>query len=113
MTSELRPSPPRATRKKKFRLVGSWIYEVLLLYVLVIGAFFRFVGLDWGDYQYLHPDERFLVWVGTDIMPIGTPQEALGTPPNIVNNPAGRILRDFTYPDCKSWGGYFDASCSP
>ncbi len=101
------PAPPAPQKKR--RLVGPLIYEVLLLYVLVIGAFFRFVGIDWGDFQYLHPDERFLVWVGTDIMPISTSQEALGTPPNTINNP----WRAGSYPDCQSWGGYFDASCSP
>ncbi len=56
-------------------------------YILLIGAFFRFVGIQWGDFQYLHPDERFLVWVGADIQPIALPPEALGSPPNTVNNP--------------------------
>ena len=75
-------------------------------------AFFRYIGIQWGDFQYLHPDERFLIWVGTDIQPIGTPAEALGTPPNTINNP-WRANFPSAYPDCKSWGGYFDASCSP
>jgi YYY domain-containing protein len=95
--------------KKKIRWVTPMIYDVLLVYVLVFGAFFRYMGLEWGDWQYLHPDERFLVWVGTDIQPIGTPPEALGTPPNTDNN----HWRAGLYPDCQSWGGYFDASCSP
>ena len=30
----------------------------------------RFRGLFWGEYQYLHPDERFMIWVGTDISPV-------------------------------------------
>lgn len=43
--------------------------DLFLLLILGLAAFFRFSGLYWGEYQYLHPDERFLVWVGTDISP--------------------------------------------
>jgi hypothetical protein len=45
----------------------GWILEILLLIILIAGAYLRFVGLDWGEYQYLHPDERFLVWVASDM----------------------------------------------
>ena len=105
VTPEL-PSPPT---KKKIRWVTPLIYELLLAYILVIGIGLRYVGIWWGDWQYLHPDERFLVWVGTDIQPPGLTPETLGTPPNISNNP----WRAGNYPDCQAWGGYFDASCSP
>src|SRR5512143_3823126 len=107
------PSHPAApTPKKKIRWVTPLIYEVLLAFVLVIGMGLRFVGIEWGDWQYLHPDERFLVWVGSDIQPIGTPQDQLSAPPTTANNP-WRVSPTYTYPDCQSWGGYFDASCSP
>ena len=109
MPDNLSQPPP----KKKIRWVTPLIYDVLLLYVLVIGGLFRFVGIRWGDYQYLHPDERFLIWVGADIQPIGTSPEVLGTPPNTVNNPVEGRLSAAHLPDCKDWGGYFDASCSP
>jgi YYY domain-containing protein len=46
------------------------LLDILLLAVLLAGAYFRFVGIDWGEFTYLHPDERFLVWVGTDITPM-------------------------------------------
>jgi YYY domain-containing protein len=88
------------------------IFDVLLLYVLFIGGLFRYMGITWGDWQYLHPDERFLVWVGADIQPIGTPPEALGSLPNSTDIPYRAAFGD-DYPDCKAWGGYFDASCSP
>ncbi len=103
------PSQPAS---KKIRWVTPLIFNILLLYVLLFGGLFRFVGLTWGDWQYLHPDERFLIWVGTDIQPIGTPAEALGPPPNSDNIPYRAAFGD-AYPDCKTWGGYFDASCSP
>jgi len=47
-----------------------WIFVVLLICVLIVGAYLRTRGLNWGEYQYLHPDERFLIWVGTDISPV-------------------------------------------
>lgn len=41
-----------------------------LISILLVGAYLRFIGLNWGEYQYLHPDERFLIWVGSDISPV-------------------------------------------
>ncbi len=41
-----------------------------------------------------------------------TPAEALGSPPNSTDTPYRASFGD-AYPDCKAWGGYFDASCSP
>jgi len=53
------------------KLKRTSLYPILLLIgVLLVGAYLRFVGIRWGEYQYLHPDERFLVWVGTDISPV-------------------------------------------
>ncbi|HSF81600.1 MAG TPA: DUF2298 domain-containing protein [Anaerolineales bacterium] len=97
-----------SSRQRRQRL----IFDLLLLCVLLIGAYFRLVGIDWGEYQYLHPDERFLVWVGTDIQPIGTAPERLGPPPTVDSMP-WRAAYPEQLPDCSEWGGYFDASCSP
>ncbi len=112
MTDSMPDNLPQPAPKKKIRWVTPLIYDVLLVFILFIGAFFRFIGIQWGDYQYLHPDERFLISVGADMQLISAPPEALGTPPNTVNNP-WRVSPTYTYPDCKDWGGYFDASCSP
>ncbi len=112
MTDVLTAPPVKPAQRKKIRWVTPLIYDVLLLFILVIGGILRFIGIDWGEFQYLHPDERFLIWVGTDIFPIGTPDSAIGTPPNTVNN-SWRASYPDAYPDCKAWGGYFDASCSP
>lgn len=49
----------------------SWVWDVLLVLALLAAAYFRFTGLDWGDYRFLHPDERFLIWVTADIRPTG------------------------------------------
>jgi hypothetical protein len=91
---------------------STLIFDILLGLVLLVGAYFRLVGLDWGEYQYLHPDERFLVWVGTDIQPVGSPQERLGPPPSVATIDWRARYPD-AYPDCRVWGGYFDAACSP
>jgi YYY domain-containing protein len=40
-----------------------WLYDLLLILVLVVGAYFRTVGLNWDAEQHLHPDERFLTMV--------------------------------------------------
>ncbi|CAN0510389.1 unnamed protein product, partial [Phaeothamnion confervicola] len=39
----------------------------LLLLILVATAITRFAGLDWGGSYYLHPDERYVVMVTSDI----------------------------------------------
>ncbi len=52
------------------RLATGVITGLLLLAILLVGLYFRLTGSYWGEFQYLHPDERFLVWVGSDITPI-------------------------------------------
>ncbi|HEU5316859.1 MAG TPA: DUF2298 domain-containing protein [Chloroflexota bacterium] len=41
----------------------------ILLAILLVGAYFRFTGLDWDGGQHLHPDERFLTMVEGAIRP--------------------------------------------
>jgi YYY domain-containing protein len=41
----------------------SWIYDGLLVAVLLVAAFLRFTGADWGELQHQHPDELFLTSV--------------------------------------------------
>lgn len=38
-----------------------------LAVVLVVGAYFRLTGMDWDSGQHMHPDERFITMVATDI----------------------------------------------
>ena len=98
--------------KSKLSKRSQLVFDILLAFVLLVGAYFRWVGWDWGEYQYLHPDERFLVWVGSDIMPVGTPDAEIGLVPTAERIP-WRAAYPKEYPDCQTWGGYFDASCSP
>jgi YYY domain-containing protein len=90
----------------------SWIYDILLIAVLVVAAFLRFTGSDWGQLEHQHPDELFLTSVTYDIAPIGTKSDVLGPAPTMASNP-WRETYSKVYTDCKEWGGYFDTACSP
>lgn len=41
--------------------------NIYLIIILIVGAVFRFYGLNWDQNQHLHPDERFLTMVGNAI----------------------------------------------
>lgn len=57
------PAPRRAD-------VPGWQAAMILAVVLMIGGYFRFVGLNWDEYQHLHPDERFMTSVADAIRPV-------------------------------------------
>ncbi|HEY5158162.1 MAG TPA: glycosyltransferase family 39 protein, partial [Anaerolineales bacterium] len=63
----------------------TWIYDVLLIGVLLIGAYFRFSGSDWGELQYQHPDELFLTSVTIDIQPVHSLAEYFNTATSTLN----------------------------
>ncbi len=74
------------------KLSFSWLFDLLLILVLIFGAYFRFIGpnwtldelwlgltgrgqipallSDWDESQHLHPDERFLTMVSSAISPV-------------------------------------------
>ncbi len=41
--------------------------KLILIAIVLLGAFFRFYDINWDQGQHLHPDERFLTMVGTDM----------------------------------------------
>jgi hypothetical protein len=43
------------------------VYRISLILVLLVGAFFRFYGINWDQNQHLHPDERFLTMVQLEL----------------------------------------------
>ncbi|MCA9974002.1 MAG: glycosyltransferase family 39 protein [Anaerolineales bacterium] len=43
------------------------VQAVILMGILLVGAWLRFTGLDWDAYNHHHPDERYITWVATTI----------------------------------------------
>jgi YYY domain-containing protein len=62
-----------------------WLYDVLLIGVLLVGAYFRFSGINWGDLQYQHPDELFLTSVTYNISPVHSLAEYFDTATSTLN----------------------------
>lgn len=62
-----RTHPPVDTETISTPRRWDWIWEVLLIAVLLAGAYFRLTGLNWDQGQHLHPDERFLTLVETSL----------------------------------------------
>ncbi|MCJ7583886.1 MAG: glycosyltransferase family 39 protein, partial [Anaerolineales bacterium] len=80
----------------------AWVYDLLLIVVLLAGAYFRLVGMAWDEDQHPHPDERFLTMVETSL------QVKKCADPN--------ISVDVCPPDQIRWLGlsdYFNTATSP
>jgi YYY domain-containing protein len=59
--SEIRPiSENESLTSQSKRLKGKLLASVLLILIVLLGAYFRFMSLNWDDFSALHPDERFL-----------------------------------------------------
>ena len=67
VTAVLDPIEPEETPRRPF----SWesLSLLLLLFILVMAATFRFTGLTWGEGFFLHPDEFFLMDVASRLQP--------------------------------------------
>ena len=90
--AQLNPSNSGIEKKNSHWLV----FFILLAMVILLGVYFRLVGINWGENQYLHPDERFLVWVGSDISPVKSLGEYFDTQ-NSSLNPHNRGHGFFVY----------------
>ncbi len=64
---------------------SSWMVWIILLGILMMGAYFRFIGINWGEQQHLHPDERFLTMVETSISPVKSIAEYFNTEQSSLN----------------------------
>jgi YYY domain-containing protein len=53
-------SPSKVTEKT------SWKISLAIAVIFLLGAYFRFTGLNWDDGQHQHPDERFISMVASD-----------------------------------------------
>ncbi len=59
-------TPPGIASRLKTRLLVLFA----LVLITLIGAYFRFVGVNWDANNHLHPDERFLTTVAEGIRPV-------------------------------------------
>lgn len=83
------------------------IVAVLLVFVMLLGGYFRFTGLNWDDFVRFHPDERFLT--GNTAPSLNRNFLSFtGTEPG--EEQYQRCLE--RYPESSGIGGYFDSQCS-
>jgi YYY domain-containing protein len=87
---------------KNRSLPKRFIFDLLLVLILIIGTTLRLAGSYWGEYTYMHPDERFLLWVGADISPV-----------NLIPNPNATTAEDQYKKVWLSFSEYFDTANSP
>ncbi len=76
---------PETRKQPQQGLRRSWVWDLLLIVVLVIGALLRFTGIEWDGEQHLHPDERFLTMVETGITPVENISEYFDTGSSSLN----------------------------
>jgi hypothetical protein len=76
-------TPPESTTKQS---KNRWenLAVILLLLILVVGAYFRFTGLNCDDAYHLHPDERFLTDT-TGLLKVTDPLSYLKTSESTLN----------------------------
>jgi len=63
------PTPTEAAVRNRRPFAWETISVVLLLLVLGMAGYFRFTGLTWGEGNFLHPDEFFLMDVASRLRP--------------------------------------------
>ena len=77
------PSRLSVHRDSAARLDRLW--DILLILILLAGAYLRYTGLDWDLNQHLHPDERFLTMVETSIAPVDSLSQYFDTQTSTLN----------------------------
>ncbi len=64
---------------------SSRLWVGLLVVILLAGAYFRFIGINWDENFHLHPDERFLTMVETSISPVESISQYFNTDESSLN----------------------------
>ena len=75
------PSPLPSPKAEK----ASWKVTAILLLVLLLGAYFRFTGLNWDEGQHQHPDERYISMVADNIQGVSSIGEYFDTANSTLN----------------------------
>jgi len=82
--------------KNSFHFLKSWWVDLILILILLAGAYLRFSGISWDQTFHLHPDERFLTMVETGIAPVQNLGEYFNTDISSLN-PQNRGYGFFVY----------------
>mgnify|MGYP000922633291 CR=1 FL=1 len=85
MSTDKNNETSKMNHRGKKRLNLPWVWDVLLIGILMIAAVLRFTGIEWDGNQHLHPDERFLTMVETSIKPVETLHEYFDTANSSLN----------------------------
>ena len=80
MSNFLRQSGMKEKKKLK-----SSVVILILIFILVAGAWFRTINLNWDEGFHLHPDERFLSQVIAQIRPVNSVSEYFNTETSALN----------------------------
>lgn len=75
---ETKPETAATSRWESFAVL-------FLVLILLLGAYFRFTGLDWDETFHLHPDERFLTIVASQLESVSNPLTYLRTSESPLN----------------------------
>lgn len=75
-------------RQKSDRSRSSWFASLLLILIFLLGAYFRFTGINWDEGKHQHPDERYLTMVAEKIHSVGSLKEYFDSA-NSTLNPVG------------------------
>ena len=70
--------------------VSRFIFLALIVVIFGCAALLRFAGINWDQYQHVHPDERFIVWVADTLSWPGDLATAL--------DPARSTINPFRWP---------------
>jgi hypothetical protein len=74
VAAKIETTPPPFVPPKPTRSAVQWECKSMLLLaaILLCGAYFRFIGLNWDENQHQHPDERFISMVAEHIHPVSS-----------------------------------------
>jgi YYY domain-containing protein len=92
-TEATRLSEPKHSRSNSLQ---TWLFDLLLVLILIGGASLRIVGLNWDANLHAHPDERFLTMVESQLTPVKSLAEYFNTAQSGLN-PANHGFHFFVY----------------
>ena len=77
--------------------IRLFVRSLITITLVYISAYFRFTGINWDDFQHLHPDERFLTMVASSIRPVDGGWEAYFDSSTSTLNPYNHGFSFFVY----------------